>query len=143
VKLLLDTHSFLWFIGGSEKLSTHARALIEDEDNACYLSVASLWEMAIKVSMGKLNVPLPFTRLVRRHVTGNNVGVLPIEPEHLDEQREMPFHHRDPFDRLIIAQAIAKKDIAVYESPSEEAVCPLNARRINKLEPIPELFVGR
>jgi len=72
VKLLLDTHTFLWFIGGSEKLSTHdARALIEDRGNACYLSIASLWERAIKVSLGKLAVPLPFTRLVRRHITSH------------------------------------------------------------------------
>jgi PIN domain nuclease of toxin-antitoxin system len=71
VKLLLDTHTFLWFIGGSEKLSTHARALIEDRGNARYLSIASLWERAIKVSLGKLAVPLPFTRLVRRHVTSH------------------------------------------------------------------------
>lgn len=73
-----------------------------------YLSVASLWEMAIKVSIGKLSVPLPFTRLVRRHVTGNAIDVLHVEPEQLDEQRKMPFHHRDPFDRLIIAQAITE-----------------------------------
>jgi PIN domain nuclease of toxin-antitoxin system len=122
VKLLLDTHSFLWFIGGSEQLSSYARALIEDEGNARYLSVASLWEMAIKVSIGKLNVPLPFTRLVRQHVTGNNIDVLPIEPEHLDEQREMPpFHHRDPFDRLIIAQAITEEMLVVGRDNAFEA----------------------
>jgi PIN domain nuclease of toxin-antitoxin system len=62
--------------------------------------------MAIKVSIGKLEVPLPFTRLVQRHVTGNAIEVLSIKPEHPDEQRSLSFHHRDPFDRLIIAQAI-------------------------------------
>lgn len=121
MKLLLDTHTFLWFIGGSEQLSPHARTLIEDDGNACYLSVASLWEMAIKVSIGKLTVPLPFTRLVRRHVAGNNIDVLPIEPEHLDEQREMPFHHRDPFDRLIIAQAITEEMPVVGRDHAFEA----------------------
>ncbi len=109
MKLLLDTHAFLWFIGGSTELSPHARALIEEEEIVRYLSVASLWEMAIKVSIGKLDVPLPFTRLVQQHVRGNAIEVLQVEPEHLDEQRKMPFHHRDPFDRLIIAQAIAEE----------------------------------
>lgn len=109
MKLLLDTHAFLWFIGGKDELSVHARQLMEDASNERYLSVASLWEMAIKVSIGKLKVPLPLTRLVREHVTGNAIEVLPIEPEHLDEQRKLPFHHRDPFDRLIIAQAIVEE----------------------------------
>lgn len=109
MKLLLDTHAFLWFISGSDELSDHAKALIEDTGNERYLSVASLWEMAIKVSLGKLKVPLPLSRLVREHVTGNAIEVLAIEPEHLDEQRKLPFHHRDPFDRLIIAQAIVEE----------------------------------
>jgi PIN domain nuclease of toxin-antitoxin system len=112
VNLLLDTHVFLWFIDGSGELSLSAKALIEDEANDRYLSVASLWEMAIKVSIGKLDVPLPFTRLVRQHVTGNAIEVLQVEPEHLDEQRNLPFRNRDPFDRLIITQAIAE-EIAV------------------------------
>jgi PIN domain nuclease of toxin-antitoxin system len=109
VKLLLDTHAFLWFIGGSSELSSYTKGLIESEENERYLSVASLWEMAIKVSIGKLDVPLPFTRLVRQHVTGNAIEVLSMEPEHLDEQRSLSFHHRDPFDRLIIAQAIQEE----------------------------------
>jgi len=109
VKLLLDTHTFLWFIGGNSELSSHARAVIEEEENDRYLSVASLWEMAIKVSIGRLEVPLPFTRLVEQHVRGNAIEVLRIGPEHLDEQRRMSFHHRDPFDRLIIAQAIVEE----------------------------------
>jgi PIN domain nuclease of toxin-antitoxin system len=109
VKLLLDPHTFLWFIGGSNELSAHARAVIEETENDRYLSVASLWEMAIKVSIGKLEVPLPFTRLVQKHVRGNAIEVLRVEPEHLDEQRRMSFHHRDPFDRLIFAQAIVEE----------------------------------
>lgn len=108
MNLLLDTHSFLWFIGESDRLSDYGRQLIEDPDNRILLSVGSLWEMAIKVSIGKLKVPLPFTRLRREHISGNAIEVLAIEPEHLDQQRELPFHHQDPFDRLIIAQAIAE-----------------------------------
>ena len=106
--LLLDTHAFLWFIKGSSKLSENARRQIEDPGNGRYLSVGSLWEMAIEVSLGKLDVPLPITRLVREHVRGNAIEVLPVRAEHLDVQRALPFHHGDPFDRLIIAQAKAE-----------------------------------
>lgn len=109
MKLLLDTHTFLWFISGNSTLSDHAKELIEDMDSERYLSVVSLWKMAIKVSLGKLKVPLPLTRLVREHVTGNAIEVLAIDAKHLDEQRKLPFHHRDPFDRLIIAQAIVEE----------------------------------
>lgn len=69
--------------------------------------VSGRWQS--KVSIGKLEVPLPFTRLHREHVEGNAIEVLPLRPEHLDEQRKLPFHHNDPFDRLIIAQAIAEE----------------------------------
>jgi len=105
VKLLLDTHTFLWFIEGNDELSGEARRLIEDSSNTRLLSVGSLWEMAIKVSIGKLDVPLPFTRLAREHVEGNAIEQLSVEAQYLDVQRALPFHHRDPFDRLIIAQA--------------------------------------
>lgn len=109
MRLLLDTHAFLWFIDGNDELSEHAKRLIKDPANERFLSIVSLWEMAIKVSIGKLDVPLPFTRLNREHVEGNAIEVLPIRAEHLDEQRKLPFHHGDPFDRLIIAQAIAEE----------------------------------
>ena len=121
---LLDTHAFLWFIAGSDQLSSHARARIEDENNDRLLSVAGLWEMAIKTSLGKLDVPLPFTRLVRTHVTGNAIDVLSIEPEHLDVQRQMPFHHHEPFDRLILAQAVAE-DIPVISRDDAFAEYPV------------------
>jgi PIN domain nuclease of toxin-antitoxin system len=109
MRLLLDTHAFLWFIKGSDKLSSYARRIIEDESNDRYLSAGSLWEIAIKVSIGKLEVPLPITRLVTEHVEANGIDVLGIKPGHLDEQRNLPFHHNDPFDRMIIAQAIVEE----------------------------------
>lgn len=113
MKLLLDTHTFLWFINGSDELSKHARKLIEARDNTRFLSVGSLWEMAIKVGLGKLKVPLPFTQLVHEHVRGNAIELLSLQAEHLDEQRTLPFHHDDPFDRLIIAQAIVEGMVIV------------------------------
>jgi PIN domain nuclease of toxin-antitoxin system len=83
MKLLLDTHAFLWFIEGNLDLSDLARNLIEDQRNQRFLSVASLWEMSIKVSMGKLELEMAFTELVNREVYGNAIELLEIQPEHL------------------------------------------------------------
>lgn len=109
MRLLLDTHAFLWFIGGSGKLSGPARKLIEDPANERFLSVVSLWEMAIKVSLGRLELALPFTELVEREVQGNAMEMLAIRPEHLDDLAKLPFHHRDPFDRLIVVQSLVEE----------------------------------
>lgn len=108
MRLLLDTHTFLWFIGGSDKLSGDARSLIEDPTNERLLSMASLWEMAIKASLGRLKLDLSFPEMVEREIRGNAMEVLVIRPKHLDELAKLPFHHRDPFDRLIIAQSLVE-----------------------------------
>lgn len=105
MRLLLDTHTFLWFICGNPKLSGYARQLIEDTGNERLLSIASLWEMSIKVSIGKLRLKLTFPEMVRDHIEGNAMKLLHIRPEHLDIVRLLPFHHKDPFDRLIISQS--------------------------------------
>lgn len=108
MRLLLDTHAFLWFVGGDARLSADARSLILDPANSRLLSVASLWEMAIKASLGRLTLALPFVELVERQVRGNAVEVLPVLPHHLDALTRLPFVHKDPFDRLIVAQALAE-----------------------------------
>ncbi|MGK7881027.1 MAG: type II toxin-antitoxin system VapC family toxin [Crocosphaera sp.] len=107
MKLLLDTHIFLWFIDGSSKLSQNARTLIENQTNERFLSIASLWEIAIKVSIGKLKLQLSVSDLVTEQVYDNDIKLLAITPQHLDILKQLDFHHKDPFDRLIIAQAIA------------------------------------
>lgn len=109
MKLLLDTHIFLWFIMGSPHLTEVARSLIEDESNRKFISVASLWEIAIKSSIGKLNLSAPFDQLMPQQLSINGFELLPIELAHLAIVATLPFHHRDPFDRLLIAQAIAEK----------------------------------
>jgi len=109
VRLLLDTHSFLWFISGSTSLSPTARALIEDASNQPLLSVASLWEMAIKLSLGKLSLAQPFEVLIPQQMRLNGIKLLGIEIEHTAAVSKLPFHHRDPFDRLLIAQAIVEQ----------------------------------
>ncbi len=105
MKLLLDTHAFLWFIAGNPKLSNPARKLIENLENKKFLSIASLWEISIKASIGKLRLNLTFPDMVRTHINDNLIMLLHIKPEHLEIVRSLPFHHKDPFDRLIIAQS--------------------------------------
>jgi PIN domain nuclease of toxin-antitoxin system len=117
VRLLLDTHTFLWFIEGNLNLSDTARNLIEDEGNQRFLSIASLWEISIKISLGKLELGMKITELVTQQVYGNAIDVLEIQSGHLDELTEMPFHHKDPFDRLIIAQSIVE-NMAVVSKDS-------------------------
>ena len=109
MKLLLDTHAFLWFIGGSPKLPVSARSLIEDSENQSLLSIASLWEMAIKVSLKKLTLKQPFDRLIPQQLAKNGFGLLQISVKHTAGLVSLPFHHRDPFDRLLIAQSNAEQ----------------------------------
>lgn len=108
MKLLLDTHTFLWFVNDNPKLSNHLKDLIEDTNNVSYLSVASLWEMSIKFNLDKLTLNPNYEEFVEREVTTSTIQLLNIELEHLKINATLPFHHRDPFDRLIIAQSIAE-----------------------------------
>lgn len=109
---LLDTHTFLWFINGDNRLSTSARKAIENSETLKYLSAASFWEMAIKYSIGKLELDMPFTDL-KRHVIDNGFESLPTTFEHANQLTELTFHHRDPFDRMIIAQAMTEHLIII------------------------------
>ena len=108
MKLLLDTHTFLWFVNDSPKLSNHLKDLIEDTNNISYLSVASLWEMSIKSNLSKLTLDPNYEEFVDREVTTSAIQLLNIKLEHLRVNSTLPFHHRDPFDRLIIAQSMAE-----------------------------------
>lgn len=108
MKFLLDTHTFLWFLDENPRLADHPRQLIEDENNGIHLSTASLWEMAIKISVSKLQFPEAFDVFVIREVATNGFLLLPIEVGHLGLVATLPFHHRDPFDRLLAAQSLAE-----------------------------------
>jgi len=108
MKLLLDTHTFLWFVMGSSDLSANARALIEDVANEKLFSVASLWEMAIKLSIGRLTLATPLDVLIPQQLTLNGIELLNIKIDHAATVAMLPFHHRDPFDRLLIAQALVE-----------------------------------
>lgn len=118
MKILLDTHAFLWFIAGDIQLDNFARQLIEDPDNDRYLSVASLWEMTIKSSLQRLTVPMPPSTLIREQIWANAIDLLAITPEHFDALHTLPYHHKDPFDRLLIAQAMQEGMTIVTKDPA-------------------------
>ncbi len=108
MRLILDTHTLLWYVADDPKLSRRVADLLEDTGNEAFVSVASLIEISIKVSTGKLSVGSLITRFVAEKVEAIGIEVLPITPSHLDILSNLPFHHRDPFDRLIIAQCLSE-----------------------------------
>ena len=108
MKLLLDTHAFLWFISGSAALSSHARALIEDEANDKLVSIGSVWEIAIKTSIGKLPLAKPFGQLIPDQLQRGGFEVLGLTVGHTAQLAQLPHHHRDPFDRMLVAQCLAE-----------------------------------
>ncbi len=118
MRLLLDTHTFLWFVSGSTKLSSEARKLIDNPINQPFLSVASLWEMAIKISIGKLSLDIPLGNLIPRHMEISGIDLLPIDLSHTVVVSTLPFYHRDPFDRLMIAQAVVEDMPLVSADPA-------------------------
>ena len=121
MKLLLDTHAFLWFIAGDSQLDDYARQLIEDLSNERYLSVVSVWEITIKSSLGRLTVPAPPSALIREHAWANAIDLLAITPEHFDMLHSLPYHHKDPFDRLLIAQAMQEGMLLVTKDQAFNA----------------------
>jgi PIN domain nuclease of toxin-antitoxin system len=108
MKLLLDTHTFLWFIAGDTNLSFSARKLIDDLSNDKFVSVVSLWEIAIKYGLGRLALPDKYEVLFPKQIIINGFEQMQIESHHLYEFIKLPRHHSDPFDRLLIAQSIAE-----------------------------------
>ena len=102
---LLDTHAFLWFIAGDDRLTRRMRSLMADGDRVLLLSIASIWEIAIKVSLGKLILTAPFAELIPQQLATNAIDILPIEVADLSTLVQLPFHHSDPFDRLLAAQS--------------------------------------
>jgi PIN domain nuclease of toxin-antitoxin system len=107
MKLLLDTHALLWFIGNDPQLSAPARENIENPAHEKFVSAASLWEIAVKLSLEKLKLPRPFGEVFPQQLEVNGFELLPISCAQLNQLVALPFHHRDPFDRLLIAQALA------------------------------------
>ena len=106
--LLLDTHIFLWLSIQPQKLTPIIKAAIKSPDSRLILSVVSVWEIQIKVKIGKLNLPMPLQPFVEFGQALNNILSLPVIEQHIWTLNTLPMHHKDPFDRLIMAQAIAE-----------------------------------
>jgi PIN domain nuclease of toxin-antitoxin system len=126
MKLLFDTHAFIWWVSSSAKLSPHALALCHDQTNSLLLSVVSAWEIQIKNQLGKLqlNMPLPHIIANQQH---NRLEILSVNLDHVLALDTLPMHHKDPFDRLLIAQANVENAILI----SHDAIFaqyPVNVR---------------
>ena len=117
MKYLLDTHIFIWWTLDHPKLSGSAKATISDTDNLIYVSSASTWEIAIKSSVGKLSLPESPEIFVRKQLDMNDFNVLDITVGHSLGILELPMHHKDPFDRILIAQAKYEDMIIITEDP--------------------------
>lgn len=115
MSVLVDTQAFLWWVIDDRRLSGRARRAIAEDD--CFLSVASCWEIAIKVGLGKLDVPRPVDSFLQRQLEVNGFTLLAISLEHAAAVSELPFHHRDPFDRLIACQARHEQIPVVSSDP--------------------------
>jgi PIN domain nuclease of toxin-antitoxin system len=116
MRVLIDTHVLIWHLEDDAQLTLERSALIDDSDNEPLVSIASLWEIAIKQSLGKLRLLLQLDDIV--HVVENSsTSLLTVEPNHLIHVATLPFHHKDPFDRLIIAQALAENIPIITSDP--------------------------
>ena len=110
MRILLDTHALLWFYLGDRKLSSPARAVIEDPNNIKLISPATFWELAIKISLGKYVLTESYDDFIQHAILDNGFVVLPIEPRHTSQVAALPFvaDHKDPFDRLLVAQSLVE-----------------------------------
>ncbi|MDP8972784.1 MAG: type II toxin-antitoxin system VapC family toxin [Actinomycetota bacterium] len=117
MRLLLDTHAFLWWIGDDPRLSERAREVFSDGNNDLIFSAASGWEIAIKARLGRLRVPGDLSAYLFGQLTENYISVLPVQLSHALRVHALPDHHRDPFDRLLVAQAIVEETPLLSADP--------------------------
>ncbi len=116
MKAILDTHAFLWALAGDARMSRHARDIFAGPADLS-LSIASIWEILIKVQSGKLNFPRPAGPYVLSKLAENRIKSLPISIDHLLALERLPMHHRDPFDRILIAQGLEEKLPIITSDP--------------------------
>ena len=121
MKLLLDTHIFIWSDEEPERIPQSQLSALEDEANELVLSVASVWEMQIKMQIGKLKLRMSLQEIIDEYRSVNDLQLIPIEYKHILALNQLPLHHKDPFDRLIIAQAIAEDFTLVSADPKFSA----------------------
>jgi PIN domain nuclease of toxin-antitoxin system len=109
MKVLIDTHVLIWWAGDTNQLSPLVRDMLADPQTEPILSIVSIWEMQIKISLGKLSLQMDLPTLVEDEVSRNIFSLLPIELKHIYGLNDLPLHHKDPFDRLLIAQSMLEK----------------------------------
>jgi PIN domain nuclease of toxin-antitoxin system len=117
MKVLLDTHAFIWWDSNPTRLSPQARTTCEDRANVVLLSVASVWEMQIKLQLGKLTLRLPLAEVIASQQQTNNIQILPVALGHVLALQDLPTHHKDPFDRLLIAQTNVEEAVLISQDP--------------------------
>jgi PIN domain nuclease of toxin-antitoxin system len=117
MNVLVDTQAFIWFDSAPAKLSETARAAFENPDNVHCLSLASVWEMQIKIDLGKLRFGRSLEEIIRDQQSTNGIQILPAEMQHVFALAKLPSHHKDPFDRLIVAQALIENMPVVTSDP--------------------------
>ena len=117
MKVLLDTHALLWLLAGDKRLSKTSRKVFLNIENRLYFSIASLWEICIKKSLGKISLKNKWLDTIQEEMKSNSIQWLPVEVSHCVKVIDLPFYHRDPFDRILIAQAMTE-DMAILSSDS-------------------------
>jgi len=117
MKLLMDTHTFIWWDSDPERLSVQAKTLLQDSENQLLVSVVSLWEMQIKLHLGKLKLDLSLGEIIESQRVINRIQILPIQLEHVLALEGLPPHHKDPFDRMLVAQTLIEEGILISEDP--------------------------
>lgn len=117
MKLLLDTHTFIWWDSDPNRLSRQALALLEDQKSILLLSVTSIWEIQIKTQLGKLKLNLPLAEIVESQQRTNKIEILPITQAHAFALDNLPILHKDPFDRMLVAQANVEDAVLVTGDP--------------------------
>jgi PIN domain nuclease of toxin-antitoxin system len=116
MKLLLDSHTFLWWNNEPDKLSSHVLELCKNPENTLFVSVASIWEIQIKFQLGKLRLHKPLAEIIHQEQE-NGIEVLPVEPDHIFALDSLPNYHKDPFDRLLVAQTIVEEAVLLTADP--------------------------
>ncbi|MDQ6694505.1 MAG: type II toxin-antitoxin system VapC family toxin [Chloroflexota bacterium] len=117
MRLLLDTHTFIWWANEQRKLSPHVLALCQDSANTLLLSLAAVWEMQIKLQLGKMQLTLSLAKIITDQEQLNRINIMPIKLEHIFALDDFPMHHKDPFDRLMIAQAMVEGAVLLSRDP--------------------------
>ena len=117
MRILLDTQVFLWWIAADERLSSLSGGIMQDGSNELLFSAASGWEIAIKAGLGRIELPRPLERFISDQLSRNRISVLPVHLSHALHVDSLPLHHRDPFDRMLVAQA-QLEDVPILSSDS-------------------------